>query len=676
MNAGGLNPHGAREAVARAFKEKGFKAKIAVVTGDSISDRIDELQAAARRSPTWTPAPTSQSVRERLLFANAYLGAAPIAEALAQGADIVITGRVADAALSLGPIMHELNWRWDDWEKLAQGLTVGHLLECSGQASGGNFGSAGEWAKVQNFLHLGYPIAEVSEDGSALLTKAPGTGGRVSFDTLRQQLLYEVHNPHAYFSPDVVLDMGTLNFDDKGDDACASPARAARSVPTRSRSSPGYHDGWMGLGQIGFSWPDAYLKCETAANIIKGLVEERGWKLDDINIEYMGYNALLGANADASQRDNLNECFLRMTVRTKDRRIAEGFSRLFPWLGLSGPPYAGGLRGSRALARVARPVADAGAPRCDRAARRDRRRGGRMKVGLWKIAHARSGDKADRADIGLFAYDAPTYEVLKREVTRERLAAHFADICKGPVEIYPLDNLLAMKIVLNAALQGRRCALAAHGQSRQGGRGAIAAHGNRGARRSAPARARMSEAKRKPRLRRNNESNRREELLRVSAKLFREKGFDGTSIRDISSAAGMHSGSPFYHFKTKQDILVAVMEQGLAEGLRKTEEVMALPLPPEQKLKGLIRAQLGTILEEGNDFIPVLLYDWRSLSAANRRRIVALKDRYDALWQQVIDELQRAGHTPGDAQLVRLLILGAVNWTGPVVSWRRTALAR
>ena len=167
-----------------------------------------------------------------------------------------------------------------------------------------------------------------------------------------------------------------------------------------------------------------------------------------------------------------------------------------------------------------------------------------------------------------------------------------------------------------------------------------------------------------PKARRNNESNRRDELLRASARLFREKGFDGTTIRDISSAAGMHSGSPFYHFKTKQDILVAVMEQGLAEGLRKTEEVMAQPLPPEKKLRGLILAQLGTILEEGNDFIPVLLYDWRSLTPANRRRIVALKDRYDEMWQQVIDDLQRAGHMPGDAQLVRLLILGAVNWTG------------
>jgi len=346
MNAGGLNPHGAREAVARAFREKGFKAKIAVVTGDSISDRIDELQAGGETLANMDTGAPITSVRERIVFANAYLGAAPIAQALEHGADIVITGRVADAALSLGPLMHELNWRWDDWEKLAQGLTVGHLLECSGQASGGNFGSAGEWAKVQNFLHLGYPIAEVSEDGTALLTKAPGTGGRVSFDTLRQQLLYEVHNPHAYFSPDVVLDMGTLNFDDKGNDSVRITGAGGAKRPDTLKVVAGYHDGWMGLGQIGYSWPDAYLKCETSANIIKGLVEERGWTLDDINIEYMGYNALLGANADASQRDNLNECFLRMTVRTQDKRIAEGFSRLFPWLGLSGPPYAGGLRGS------------------------------------------------------------------------------------------------------------------------------------------------------------------------------------------------------------------------------------------------------------------------------------------------------------------------------------------
>ena len=157
--------------------------------------------------------------------------------------------------------------------------------------------------------------------------------------------------------------------------------------------------------------------------------------------------------------------------------------------------------------------------------------------------------------------------------------------------------------------------------------------------------------------------NRRAELLRVCARLFREKGFDGTTIRDISGAAGMHSGSPFYHFPSKQEMLLAVMEQGLAEGLRKSEAVLGERLPPDEKFRRLVRVHLGTILEDGNDFIPVLLYDWRSLTPANRRRVIALKDRYDELWQKMLDELARAGHIAGDAQLARLLVLGAVNWS-------------
>src|SRR5258706_7402145 len=148
----------------------------------------------------------------------ANFGARPSADALARAADIVWPGGVADAALTLGPLAHEFGWKWDDWDRMAAGLTLGHLLECSGQGSGGNFGSAGEWAKVPDYAHLGYPIAEVSADGSALFTKAPGTGGRISLDTIRQQMLYEVHDPHAYVSPDVVLDMGPIRFDDEGGD--------------------------------------------------------------------------------------------------------------------------------------------------------------------------------------------------------------------------------------------------------------------------------------------------------------------------------------------------------------------------------------------------------------------------------------------------------------------------
>ena len=345
LNAGGLNPHGARAAIAKTFRDKGWKARIATVTGDSVLERIDELRGAGEALAHMDSGAAIAGVRDRMLFANAYLGAQPIAEALAQGADIVLTGRVADAALTLGPLAHEFGWKWDDWDRMAAGLTLGHLLECSGQGSGGNFGSAGEWAKVPDYANLGYPIAEVSEDGRALFTKAPGTGGRVSFDTIRQQLLYEVHNPHAYFSPDVVLDMGTLKFDDEGGDRVRISGASGAPRPKTLKVVAGYQDGWMGSGIMGFAWPEAYAKCEKSAEVLQAWVTERGWKVEDTNIEYIGYNSLLGANADPKYRDELNECFLRMTIRTKDRKVADAFGRLFPWLGLSGPPYVGSMKG-------------------------------------------------------------------------------------------------------------------------------------------------------------------------------------------------------------------------------------------------------------------------------------------------------------------------------------------
>jgi hypothetical protein len=345
LNAGGLNPHAAREALAAAFRARGWHAAIATVSGDSVLECLDDLLAAGETLAQIDTGASLGTVRERLLFASAYLGAQPIAQALERGADIVLTGRVADAALSLGPIVHELGWRWDDWDRLALGLTVGHLLECSGQGSGGNFGSAGAWEAIPDLLHIGYPIGEVRADGSATITKAPGTGGRVSFDTLRQQLLYEVHDPHAYVSPDVVLDMGGIRLDDRGCDRVDLRGAAGASRPATLKVVAGYEDGWMGSQTIGFSWPDAYRKCEAAAEIVRRLMQEEGVRYEELNVEYPGYDSLLGAHADPAGRDQLNECFLRMSIRTRERKVAEGFGRLFPWLALSGPPYMGGFHG-------------------------------------------------------------------------------------------------------------------------------------------------------------------------------------------------------------------------------------------------------------------------------------------------------------------------------------------
>ena len=349
LNAGGLNPEGGAAALVASFRKLNLHSKIAVVTGDSVLERIDELAAAGEAFAHLDTGANISSVRERLVFASAYLGAAPIVEALEMGADIVLTGRVADAALFLAPLVHEFKWGWQDYAKLAQGLTVGHLLECSGQASGGNFG--GDWQSVPDIAHIGYPIAEVSEDGSAIITKAPGTGGLVSFDTVRQQLLYEVHDPRSYFSPDVVLDMSTLTLTDLGGDRVEVKGASGKPRPAKLKVVGGYHDGFMGEASLSYSWPDALKKAQATAAIVKTLLDEQKTKYDELHVEYLGHNALFGAVAEHDAAEELNEVFLRMAIRTPERKVAEEFRRKFPWLALSGPPFVtgAGIQGTSEL---------------------------------------------------------------------------------------------------------------------------------------------------------------------------------------------------------------------------------------------------------------------------------------------------------------------------------------
>jgi hypothetical protein len=347
LNAGGLNPHGAAAALSAEFAKRGWQARIATVSGDAVLDRLDELRAAGDTLAHLDSGADIAGVRERMLFANAYLGARPLVDALRQGADIVLTGRVADAALFMAPLIHEFDWAWDDWQKLAQALTVGHLLECSGQGSGGNFNAYGEhgWQSIPDYPHLGYPIAEVHADGTALITKAPGTGGRVDFDTLRQQLLYEVHDPHRYVSPDVVLDMGTLRLTDLGNDRVE--VKGATGLPRTDslKIVGGYADGWAGSATIGYCWPQAYQKALATERIVRQLLAERKLDYAEIHTEFIGLDSLLGPLADTSHAEELNEVYLRMVVRTPDKRQAEAFPRQIPWLALSGPPTASGFSG-------------------------------------------------------------------------------------------------------------------------------------------------------------------------------------------------------------------------------------------------------------------------------------------------------------------------------------------
>lgn len=343
LNAGGLNPRGAQTALQAAFAKRGLKARIAVVTGDDVRERFDELTQAGETFAHLDTGADIAQIRDRIVFANAYLGARPLVQALASGADIVVTGRVADAALFLAPLVHEFGWAADDYDKLAQGIVVGHLLECSGQGSGGNFG--GDWRSVPDLAHIGYPIAEVSADGAAIITKAPGTGGRVSFDTVRQQLLYEVHDPRSYFSPDVVLNMSTLKLTDLGKNRVRVTGATGKPRPETLKIVAGYEDGYMGHATLGYSWPEALDKARAACAIIKTQMAETGVQYDDLHVEYLGYDSLLGPLADPAHARDLNEVYLRMAIRTRDKRVADGFGRLFPPLALSGPPFASGLGG-------------------------------------------------------------------------------------------------------------------------------------------------------------------------------------------------------------------------------------------------------------------------------------------------------------------------------------------
>lgn len=354
LNAGGLNPPAAGAALAALFRKQGWAAKIAVVTGDDVlADFQDAKAGQFAHLDSALPLLEAQDalgpILPRVEFANAYLGAAPLVQALAQGADIVITGRVADAALFLAPLAYEFAWDLSaagqadqaNLDRLAQGLAVGHLLECSGQGSGGNFGGL-DWQDIPDLAHIGYPIAEVGEDGSAILCKAPETGGRISFDTLRQQLLYEVHDPANYIAPDVVLDMSQISLSDIADNQVRMLGARGKPRPSHLKLVAGYHAGWMGQASIGYCWPQAFQKAQYGAQMIQTALHEQRMRYQDIHIEYLGHDSILGPLSSDKLREQLNEVYLRVAVRCQDKAVADALPRLLPSLGLSGPPFVAG----------------------------------------------------------------------------------------------------------------------------------------------------------------------------------------------------------------------------------------------------------------------------------------------------------------------------------------------
>jgi len=335
-NAGGINPTAATRAAIDAARANGVSGlKVATVLGDDLMTRLDEIRGHGAALEHLDSGESFDTFPGEPLFAAAYLGARPIVEALELGADVVITGRVADAALFLAPLVFEHGWAWDDWDRLAAGTLVGHLLECSGQVAGGNF--SGEWWTIPEPWNLPYPIAEVEPDGSAVITKPPTSGGRIDFDTVRHQLLYEVHDPAAYAAPDVVADFTSATFADLGGDRVSVTDVRGNAATASYKALLAHRAGWAGEARVAFSWPDALAKAEATAAIFSERVERAGLAVDEWRFEYWGVNALAGPTVPATDHEP-PEVVARVAWRCDDQLTAGLVARELVPLSLSAPP--------------------------------------------------------------------------------------------------------------------------------------------------------------------------------------------------------------------------------------------------------------------------------------------------------------------------------------------------
>lgn len=474
-NAGGINPGACARAVEEIMEKKGVRLPIAVVDGD---DLMPDLRRLADEGVEFRHLDSGEPIGERLArvnSANAYIGARPIVAALAKGARIVITGRTYDAASVVAPIVYEFGWSWEDWNKLAAALLAGHMIECGAQVTGGNYSL---WRDVASYEQMGFPLVEVESDGSFTLTKHPGTGGVVNKSTVTEQVLYEIGDPRAYASPDVVADFTSFELEETGPDRVRVSGVRGRAPSDSLKVSMTYEAGYKMSASVIVSGPDAVAKAKKFAEIywprVRGeLIEKR--------TDLIGYSGCWGESGSPVVEPN--EIVLRFSARAADPRPLGAMARELAGIALAGPAGICGAGGrpqvspafgywpaliprSKVTARMwmdgqgedfpcatgpsvpLTPVADtdgiAAAARPVRATR----------VPLGRVAYGRSGDKGDNANIGIAALRPELYPELLREVTAERVAAFYASNVRGPVTRYRLDNLGAMNFVLREALGG------------------------------------------------------------------------------------------------------------------------------------------------------------------------------------------------------------------------------
>jgi len=345
-NAGGVNPHACKDALLEVAKKHGIQGlKIAVVEGDDVLDKLDDLMSSGEELRNMDTGEPLSTVRDRVTSANVYLGAFPIAEALGQGAQIVLTGRGTDPGLVLGPLIHEFGWSADDFDKLAAGTVAGHIVECGAQCTGGNYT---DWRDVPDMARIGYPIIEARADGTFHVTKHEGTGGLVTVDTVRHQLVYEMGDPNAYLGPDCVADFTSFRLKQDGADrVLVEGVKGGPPTPTY-KVSISYEDGWKATGQLTVSGPDALAKAELCAQIVWDRLALDGFEYSDDERfqEFVGAGVCHAGIAGGTAADPA-EVVLRMGVKGSDRARVDRFGPELVPLVTSGPPGVTGFAGGR-----------------------------------------------------------------------------------------------------------------------------------------------------------------------------------------------------------------------------------------------------------------------------------------------------------------------------------------
>lgn len=477
-NAGGVNPAACAAAIRALVAEAGLSLKVGVVLGDDLLPEIDRL------GPVLQPMEKGAAAPERFMSANAYLGAAPIAAALKSGADIVVTGRCVDSALCLGPLLHEFGWDLKDFDRLAAGSLAGHIIECGAQASGGLFT---DWREVPDWDNIGYPIAEISDDGSFIVTKPEKTGGLVSVGTVSEQLVYEIGDPACYRLPDVTCDFSAVTVEQIAENRVRVSGAQGRPPSDRYKVSATYIDGFRAIAHMTIGGIDAREKAQRSAEAILKRTRRIFTQLNlsdyrAASIEILGTEAMYGPQARDGARAT-REVVMKLAVSHENKTALEIFSREIAPAGTSFSPGTTGFFGGRPtpqpivrlfscfIAKDKLAISldtdgtaqaleipliageTAGQPAA-RAADDAPLLGQLRPVPLVQLAWARSGDKGNDSNIGVIARKAEYLPAIRAALTPEAVADWFAHLVEGPVERFDWPSIHGLNFLLHGALGG------------------------------------------------------------------------------------------------------------------------------------------------------------------------------------------------------------------------------